>query len=549
VIRLRPSWPMLVVVSMVVLAVLLRVAAASREGLWADEIFSLAMATGHSLEHPATGANPSLGDFVEPADAQLPAVFRGYTEHDERPAGAGRVVRAVLLSDTSPPLYYLLLNPWTRMFGTGDAALRLFSVWWAVLSLPLLWLVAREVGGSPSAAWTACLLFSFSPVAAFYSVEGRMYSFVCWLGLSLSWLSLKQSGGSDRKWLPLLWVLTGVAGLLTHYFFAFVWLACLAWLWFAGRVPRRRVSLLAGLTLLLVLPWYLQVPSSLARWRVSGDWLDHDLVWPRALGRPFALAAGLLSGTNLLGGWRLADGLVALLFVFVAVWIASRGSVRSVFSRRPILLWGWIAAACVGPLVFDLLRHTSTTNFSRYVVPALPAAVLLAALGLSQLPRKLHVALLSLILLAWLPGNRKILTSRVPRPWQPYTEVDARAESWAHPGGLVLVNSIPSGVIGVARYLRPDLMMASWVSQLGVRRVPGDLERLIEGRRRVALVKIHRLSQSNAPEEWLQAHARLLGQDTFRNSSAEVLYFGTLAGESAFGPPPAIPMPAAGPAE
>jgi hypothetical protein len=539
---------MIVVVSMVVLSLLVRVAAASRPGLWADEIFSLAMATGHSLEHPAAAANPSLGDFVEPADAQLPAAFRRYAEHDDRPAGVGRVVRAVFLSDTNPPFYYLLLNPWTRMFGTGDAALRLFSVWWTVLSLPLLWLVAREVG-SPRVAWSACLLFSFSPVAAFYSVEGRMYSFVWFLGLSLSWLSLRLSVAHERRWLTVLWVLTGVAGLLTHYFFAFLWLACLAWLWTGGTVSRGRVGVLTGLTLLLVLPWYVQVPSSLAQWRVSGGWLDHDLVLPRALGRPFALAAGLLSGTNLLGGWARADGLVALLFLFVAMWIASRGSVRSLFSRQSVLLWGLVAAACVGPLVFDIFRHTRTIEFPRYAVPALPAAMTLAALGLSQLPRSLHFVLLSAILLAWLPGSRKILTSRVPRPWQPYTEVDARAESWVYPGGLVLVNSIPSGVVGVARYLKPDVMMASWVSQLGVREVPEDLERLLQGRRRVALVKIHRLGGSNAPEEWLQDHGRLLGQDAFRKSSAEVLYFGAPAGDSAFGTSSSMLVPTAGSAE
>jgi hypothetical protein len=50
-------------------AALLRVALAVQPGLWADEIFSLAMATGHSLEHPAADADPSLGDFVEPAQA------------------------------------------------------------------------------------------------------------------------------------------------------------------------------------------------------------------------------------------------------------------------------------------------------------------------------------------------------------------------------------------------------------------------------------------------------------------------------------------------
>jgi hypothetical protein len=88
--------------------------------------------------------------------------------------------------------------------------------------------------------------------------------------------------------------------------------------------------------------------------------------------------------------------------------------------------------------------------------------------------------------------------------------------------------------------------MASWVPQLGVREVPGDLERLLEGRRRVALVKIHRLGGSAAPEEWLRAHARLLDRDAFPKSSAEVLYFAPLDGDTVFPPPSPIVSRAVG---
>src|SRR6202008_307351 len=101
----RVPWPALVVVLLLVVATALRIQAASRPGLWADEIFSLAMATGHSLEHPARDADPALG-------GQTRQHFRRYAEQAQRPAGPGRVVRAVLLSDTSPPFYYLLLNLW-----------------------------------------------------------------------------------------------------------------------------------------------------------------------------------------------------------------------------------------------------------------------------------------------------------------------------------------------------------------------------------------------------------------------------------------------------
>jgi 4-amino-4-deoxy-L-arabinose transferase-like glycosyltransferase len=518
---------------LILMGTALRVTAALRPGLWADEIFSLSMATGHSLEHPAAIVNPALGDFSEPDESQSPAFFSRYTEHEDPPAGARRVVRAVLLSDTSPPLYYLLLNQWTRIFGTGDAALRLFSTWWAFVSLPLLWLVGRKLGDATT-AWSACLLFSFAPVAVFYSAEGRMYSLLWFIGLGLGWLTLRLSASSDRLWPSMLWVLIGVAGLLTHYFFAFVWLACLGWLWLDGRMARQRLMLLAGATLVAVLPWYLEVPASLGSWRVSGSWLEGDLVWPRALGRPFTLAGSLLSGSTLLGGWRVADRLLTLLLALTAIWLVSQGRVRHVFSHRPLLIWFWLSATCVGPLIFDVLRHTTTTEIPRYVLPAMPAAVLLAALMIRQLPPVLHAGMLACILLAWLPGNRRVIHSNPARPWQPYTELDARLEAWARPGDVVLVSSIPSGSLGVARYLRPDIPMAPWVSQLGVRQVPADIERLVIGRARVAYVSIHSLGGSVAPEEWLRSNGRLLGREEFPKSSAKVLYFGPPAGDTVF---------------
>jgi hypothetical protein len=533
-VTLPARWPIAVGLMLVLAATALRISAALRPGLWADEIFSLAMATGHSLEQPAAEADSSRGDYVEPRTARSPEVFRRYATREAPPAGVQRVVRAVMLSDTSPPLFYLLLNAWTRPFGTGDAALRLFSVSWTILSLPLLWLLGRELGGTAT-AWSACVLFSLSPVASYYAVEGRMYSLLWFLALALGWLTLRLARDDHRRWTATRWVLTGAAGLLTHYFFAFVWIACVAWLWLARDTRgRARVAALSCLTVVAVLPWYLRVPDSLARWRVSGHWLDGNLPWPAALGRPFTLAAGLLSGRSYLGGWHRGGLIVGLMCLLTAVWIAHRGLGRSMFIRPVLLLWGWIAAGCVGPLVFDVLRHTTTSDVPRYVLPALPAAMLLLAVGLSLLPPALHLASLSLVLLAWLPGERATLFAPVPRPWEPYQQLDARLVQWWQPDDLVLVHSIPSGIIGVARYLSHDLSLAAWVAPLGVRRVPDDLELLLAGRRRVALVKIHDLGAPAAPEIWLRGHARLLGRQRFRPSSAEVLYFAPSSGNAFF---------------
>ena len=537
----RPTGPVLLMLALVLSGIGLRVAAAVRPGLWADEIFSLCMATGHSLEHPAASAQPALGDFVEPREVQLPHEFQRYAEHDDPPAGVRRVLRAVFLSDTSPPLYYLLLNGWTRLFGASDAALRLFSVGCGVLTLAMLWILGREVG-PPRLAWSACLLFSFSQVAIYNSSEGRMYALVWVFATGLAWLSMRWSQRPGDLPTALAWVIAGAAGLLTHYFFAFVWLACVVWLGFmAQRRTRTRLAVLSAVTLLLVLPWYSAVPASLRAWRITAGWLNGSLEWPGAIGRPFTLAASLLSGTSTLGGWRWADYFALGLFAAVAAWIVWRSAVHRLLGRRSRLLWLWLAASCFGPLVFDLLLHTTTSSLDRYVLPALPAAMLLAGLLLSRLPRTVHAVALSALLLAWLPGAVALIRGD-SRPWQPYRRIGARLASWAQPGDVVVVHSIPSGLVGVTRYLKRDLRVGAWVEWLGRRQVPADLQLLLAGQRRLVLVKVAYMYRPSTAEVWLRANARLVRRDRFANSGAEVLYFEPAGGSTFFsGAPPISP--------
>lgn len=531
----RAPWAVLVALFLLVAAFGLRVRAAARPGLWADEIFSLAMATGHSLEHPAADADQSAGDFVQATDAVAPAVYRQYAEFDDPPAGPGRVIRAVLLSDTSPPLYYLLLNGWTRVFGPSDAALRVFSIWWSLASLPFIWLIGRRLGGGP-AAWSACLLYAFAPVAFFYSLEGRMYAMVGCLVLALTWLTLRLADGGRPAWVEALWVVASAAGLLTHYFFAFPWAACVGWLVWVWKGGRRRLAGLTAVTCVLVAPWYAQVPASLARWRVTGDWLSGALTWPDALLQPVQLAASLLGARSDLGGWEYGNVALLLILAAVVLLLARSGAARAMFAPPLVLLWACWTAASLGPLVFDLARQTTTSTIPRYYVPGLPAAVLLGALAINQLPRRLAGAMLAAVLLTWLPGTRKVVRAPVPRPNEPYTVLDRRLEAWARPGDVILVHSFPSGVVGVARYLERDVPVVAWVTQLGTRRTPADLERVLRGRRRVALATIHAGSTGDPVRPWLEANARLLGRDTFRRSSAEILYFAPLHGETFFAP-------------
>ena len=86
------------------LAALVRVGLVERHSLWADEVFSLAIATGHSLEHPAATADPALGDFVEPEGPVYAEEFKRYLAH-ESPRRAPPVSFAQRSSPTPTRLF------------------------------------------------------------------------------------------------------------------------------------------------------------------------------------------------------------------------------------------------------------------------------------------------------------------------------------------------------------------------------------------------------------------------------------------------------------
>jgi hypothetical protein len=512
--------------AVIALAAALRVALLDRQGLWADELFSLAVATGHSLEHPAAEADPTQGDYVE-APTPLPAAaFRRYLEHEEPPAGLRRVLRAARLSDTSPPLYYVLLYGWTRWAGVSDAALRLFSALWALASIPVLWLIARRVGGE-AAALPAVLLFAVNPLGLYYSVEGRMYSLMLFLAVSMVALTLGLVNGRAKPWVVPAWSAVSAAALLTHYFCGFVWVACLAWL--AMRPRRIRWTWIAGgvaLTVVLVLPWYVVLPESLGRWRVTWYWLNTPIGLRQALSAPFGLVWSFLSGQGLWAGATRSRWLAALAFGVAAVGLGLLG--RRLFTGERGLVWLWVGAACTGLVVFDLWRGTSTSAIPRYALAGLPGVLVLAAVGLSRLRPAARVAVLLAILLPWSSGVRALL--HLPyRQYEPYRQVAASLNATVTAADVVLVHSIPSGVLGIARYVDGATMVASWVGQLGQRRVPADAEALTEGRARVILVKIHEVGEPAPEEAWLRAHARLV--DESQRQAARVSVFRPLSGE------------------
>jgi hypothetical protein len=366
------------------------------------------------------------------------------------------------------------------------------------------------------------MLFTFSPVAIYYSTEGRMYAMVWFFAASLAWSSVVLAERGPRAGPLLLWVLSGAAGLLTHYFFAFVWVACATWLLVRpGRLKRAYVVAGAVLTLLAILPWYLRVPESLSLWRVTSTWLAGNPPWWRMAIAPAWMVWRMSAGWGPWGGERWGDWLFGVLVLGMGV-LALRSLRWRLFTGRRMLLWMWLAATCFGPLVFDLLRHTGTSNVPRYAIAGLPAAMVLLAFAISRLgPPTLVWASLG-VLFAWATAGGGLYNS-FTRQAEAYRAFASDISDWARPSDLIVVHSIPSGVLAVTRYLKTDAPVLAWVGQLGQRRGATDLEAALPGHSRVAMVRIHHLNEPAPEDYWLRWYGRATGGLAFREN--EIVFF------------------------
>jgi hypothetical protein len=525
----------------VLAAAAVRVVVVPRQSLWADELFSLAIATGHSLEQPASEADPALGDYVESPRAEPAWHYARYLAHDHPPAGLRRVVRATALSDTSPPLYYALLWAWTRVLGTSDVALRLLSVLASLIALVLLAELARRLAGR-LAGLAAAALFALSPVGVLYSTEGRMYALQFLWSAATLLVAQRLHARGGRPLLVVLYGVIGGLGLLTHYFFApFLAAVSLALLLQPGRSRRGRLLVAVVLAVAIALPWYATLAAAAARWRVTGGWLrlppsNFDPLWTR-LALPWSLFS--VDAAEGVPGW--VDFVNGAALLGLLLWaLAARG--RRLVRGPRLAVWLAAAAAAFTPLLADAVLGTYASAHPRYALAGLPPAIVVVALLASLLSRRRLAFVMALLLTIGLAGSFRVQRA-ASRVSEPFDRVGAWLARDTSAGDVAIVHSIPSVVCGVARYALAagagpaSAPIASWVAPLGRREVPRDLVTLASGRRRVVLVEMHTVAGDVAEERWLRASARLAREETFEKARLVVFepWRGGRFGEAAAG--------------
>lgn len=129
-------------------------------------------------------------------------------------------IMSLTSQDVHVPLYNVLLHFWIQIFGSDISIIRTLSFIFFILTLPVLYLFAKEASERRVALVTVCL-FSFSPFILWYTSEARMYTlftFVTSLN-HLFFLRVIRSQGIKGK---LGYFISLLLGLYTHYFFLFL---------------------------------------------------------------------------------------------------------------------------------------------------------------------------------------------------------------------------------------------------------------------------------------------------------------------------------------
>jgi len=175
-------------------------------------------------------------------------------------AFASRDIRHVLQSEpTNPPVYYLLLHYWIRVFGTSEWGLRSLSIVPSVISVWLVYVFSKELFDD-AIAYLATAYQTLSTFQIYYAQEARCFALLEMILLAATiclWRAL-GSGISRRRHLYYgCYTLLSALALYTHFITVF---------FLAGhgiyallRKPRQvwNAALSIGVSLLLFFPWLL----------------------------------------------------------------------------------------------------------------------------------------------------------------------------------------------------------------------------------------------------------------------------------------------------
>jgi uncharacterized membrane protein len=195
---------------------------------------------------------------------------------------AADTIHSLALEDPQhPPLYFLMARFWMQQFGSSLTASRSLPVILSLLSLPLMYALAKELFASNLTALFATALLAVSPFDILFAQTARQYSLLTVTVIGSSWLLLRAMRLQTwQNWV--LYALSIALGLYTHPFFSLTLIGQVVFVIFywllvkkrevQGHVIDSQFFLSVTAALILYIPWIYVLGTNLQRASATTDW-------------------------------------------------------------------------------------------------------------------------------------------------------------------------------------------------------------------------------------------------------------------------------------
>jgi len=295
-------------------------------------------------------------------------------------------------ADTMPPLYYILLHGWISLVGETPLALRMLSVALSMLTVVLVFAIARR-GFGVRVAMFAMFFTALAPFQMYHAQELRMYTTLA-VALMLYVYAVMRLVARQRYALPLLAFATALALYSHNLAFLTLGAANIFLLWRRDWNAQFRLIIAQIVGALLFFPWLLYVPTQIAKIQRA--------FWTQPPGLAEVLQMLVVFTTHL----PLPPIVFALaLFITLAIFaLAAFELVRAFRRGAPPALGLVLTFALVPPVLMFALSYVMRPIFvPRGVIVSSLAYYILLAYLVARAPRVVPLAIATLIALLTLP--------------------------------------------------------------------------------------------------------------------------------------------------
>ncbi len=133
------------------------------------------------------------------------------------------VMKSVVNINTYSPLIFIFMFFWTKLFGINEVTVRLVPAIFGILSVPLVYLVAKKLTDKELIPLSTTLIFAINRVHIYHSQDTKGYSLMMLLTLASTYyfIEIIRSNKIDYKAYTLL-TFFNILGMYTKYLFFFV---------------------------------------------------------------------------------------------------------------------------------------------------------------------------------------------------------------------------------------------------------------------------------------------------------------------------------------